>query len=205
MNQSTRIFRHPRRTLASITTATAGSVLASLALLSGGCDNSTGARPIAANTSASAEFVDTDFGFRAMQPANWRSARAEEFAIPGSIVKAWMSNTGSNIVAFLQEAGQPLTAEQLLASSAAAIRQMGGTVTFEEVTKIGATNAMSLKVRVPGTGSAVMPGGSVPTFQHWIAIPKQNRVLVLLATAPEASKSDTVTAFDAMIASVKLD
>jgi len=205
VNRSTRTFRSRRQSLAPVTTAKAGSVLVALALLSGGCDNLNGAPGSIAKASASAEFVDTNFGFRAMPPGNWRPAGAGEIVIPGKIVKAWISNTGSSIVVFLQEAGQPVTAEQLLESSAAAIRQMGGTLTLEKVTKIGAASAMSVTAKLPGTGFAVMPGGSVPTFQHWIAIPKENRVLVLLATAPEASKSETVSVFDAMIASVKLD
>jgi hypothetical protein len=161
-----------------------------MAIMLGGCD---------------AEYADTDFGFRVVPPAGWGSVPASQVQVPGRVVHAWMSETGSNVVAFLQTPAQPATAEELLASSVEGIAQAGGTVISEEMIKIDGTDAVSIEFTAPGTGSALMQGGKVLTFQHCIAIPKQNRWLVLLATAPDSAKNETVTAFSAMIRSLKLD
>jgi hypothetical protein len=117
----------------------------------------------------------------------------------------WTPDSKTTIVAFSQEAGQPVTAKQLLESSAAASKQAGYTVHKEEVVSISGSDAMSMKVSGPGTGAALGGGGTVQTFQHWIAIPKQNRVLVLLLTTPDATKDGHAKVFDAMVQSVKID
>lgn len=98
-----------------------------------------------------------------------------------------------------------MTAKQLLDSSAAAMKSAGCSILKAQVATVGGTPAMSLSLSGPGTGAAFMPGGTVPTFQHWVAIPRQNRVLVLLATAPDATKGEVVKAFDGMVQSVKVE
>src|SRR5262249_53649952 len=100
-------------------------------------------------------------------------------------------------------AGAP-TARQLLESSAAALKSIAD-VNFQQVTKVGGMDAMSLKISGPGTGAAIAPNGPIRTCQHWIAFPKGNRVLVLLLTAPDAKKAEYGPLFEAMVASVTID
>lgn len=151
-----------------------------------------------------AEFVDSDFGFRATPQAGWRVAPSEGYTVPGKIVKAWTSDGTNSIVAFLQDAGQPVPAKAILDSSAAAMKQAGHQVSLEEVTKMAGRDAMSLKLSGAGSGAA-LGNGSIQTYQHWIAIPKQNRVLVLLLTAPDSTKAAAAKDFEAMAQSVKVD
>lgn len=194
-----------RRVFSSIACPAVAALLAGMTLLSGGCEISTRPSPSGSSPAVTTAFVDSAFGFRSIEPPNWPAADAKYFVIPGEIVKAWASSNGSSIVAFHQQASRPVTAQELLASSAEATRQMHGTIISEEIMTIGATEVMSLQVTLPGNGVAVMPGGSVSTYQHWIAVPKENRVLVLLATAPDASKGATTSAFDEMIQSIAFD
>ncbi len=155
-----------------------------------------------ANT-ASAEFIDTDFGFKATTSAAWRAVPATGIQVPGRILKVWTSDGTNSIVAFVQEAGQPVTAKQLLDSSSAAMKQAGHSVTFEQVVKVSGADAMSLKVTGPGSGAAI-GNGTIPTYQHWIAIPKQNRVLVLLLTSPDATKAEPASGFESMVQGITI-
>jgi hypothetical protein len=168
----------------------------------GGSATPTPAAPAVAG--GRAEFVDTDFGFRVTPAMGWRDVPATGIQVPGRVLKVWTTDRVNSIVGFVQEAGQPVTAKQILDSSAAAMKQAGVTVTFEQVVSVGGTEAMSMKVTGPGTGAA-LGGGGTPTYQHWIAIPKQNRVLVMLLTAPDASKGEAAKGFEAMIQGLKID
>ena len=188
----------------SLAVGMAGAMFMAMA----GCDDqgnkpAVPAAPVQASA-APAEFVDTGFGFRATPPSGWRTVPSEGVQVPGKVIKVWTPGNSSTVVAFVQEAGQPVTAKQLLDSSAAAMKASGCRVSLEEVATVSGKDAMSLKVTGPGSGAA-LGNGNIPTYQHWIAIPKQNRVLVLLLTSPDASKSDAATAFEAMVRSVKVD
>lgn len=168
----------------------------------GGSADATPAAPAVAG--GRTEYVDTDFGFRVTPAMGWRDVPATGIQVPGRVLKVWTTDRVNSIVAFVQEAGQPVTAKQILDSSAAAMKQAGVTVTFEQVVPVGGTDAMSMKVTGPGTGAA-LGGGGTPTYQHWIAIPKQNRVLVVLLTAPDSSKGEAAKGFEAMIQGLKID
>ncbi len=175
----------------------AGALALGLLGLFGGCEGrKSGGTPVA--------FIDHDFGFSAAPPAGWRDMPAENMVIGGKIVHAWTPDGASTIVAFIQGPGQPVTARQVLDSSLAAAKQAGWSVGESAVTKVGDHEAMSMKVVAKGTGYAT-GRGDVPTYQHWIAIPKQDRVLVLLLTVPEASKSTEPAAFETMIKSVSVE
>jgi hypothetical protein len=170
----------------------------------GGSATPTPAAPAVAG--GRAEFVDTDFGFRVTPTKGWRDVPATGVQVPGRVLKVWTTDGVNSIVAFVQEAGQPVTAKYLLDSSATSVKQSGYSVTFEQVVQVSGSEAMSMKLTGPGNGAAIGMGiGNTPTYQHWIAIPKQNRVLVLLLTAPDASKGEPAKGFEAMIQSVKLD
>lgn len=181
----------------------AGAVsLAAAAILTsvGGCDTSK------ASASSNTVYVDTDFGFRATPPAGWNTLPAAIIQVPGKVLNAWTPDGATSIVAFTQQAGRPVSAKELLASSAAAMRQAGFKVPLEEVTTIAGKEAMSLQASGPGSGAAIGAGlGSVETYQHWIAIPKQNQVLVLLLTCPDGAKANPTAQFETMLQSLQVD
>lgn len=179
------------------------AIAASLGLITvliGGCEEKASSAQ-----SVKSAFVDNDFGFKLTPQPMWREAPSTSVQVPGKVVKVWFFDNGSNVVAFTQEVAMAVSAEQLLRSSAAAMKAAGCRVSVEQVAKIAGKDAMSLKLSGPGTGVAFVVGGGVTTFQHWIAIPKQNRVLVLLFTAPDASKADAEKSFDAMLQTVVVD
>ena len=183
---------------------------AAAALISGGCDDKKAPQPVsgsapASESAASPGYVDTDFGFRVTPPSGFATSPPAAYKVPGKLLAAWAAGNGANIVAFVQEAGQPVTAKQLLDASAAAMKQAGCRIESEEVTSVSKIDVMSLRLVGPGTGIALGAGGTVQTYQHWIAIPKQNRVLVLIVTSPDASKTAPARAFEGMIAGLKVD
>jgi len=150
------------------------------------------------------DFRDTNFGFTASAPEAWQNVPPTGVNVPGTVLKVWTPGPPASVVAFVQDPGQVITARQLLDSSAAGLKAADCTVTFEQVVKVAGKDAMSLKVTGPGNGAA-LGVGTVPTYQHWVAIPRDKRVLVLLFTAPDASKNDAAGAFETMISSLKVD
>lgn len=162
-----------------------------------GCDSkSTAPAPVA--------FVDHDFGFSAVPPSGWGDMPKEKMIIPDKFVHAWTPDGASNIVAFIQGPAPGVTAQQVLASSLAAAKGSGWAVSESGIVQVAGHDAMSMKVVLKATGYSTAPG-NVPTYQHWIAIPKQDRVLVLLLTVPNASKGDAAEAFETMVKSVTVE
>lgn len=172
----------------------------------GGCDKgeAAGAASASKASTAAPEFVDTDFGFRATPPIDWQVASSQMVAVPGKVVKVWVTQGTRTIVAFTQEPGQPVSAGQLLSATVGPMTKIGCKVSFQSVVKVSGMDAMSVKLTGLGTGAGI-GGGNVQTYQHWIAIPKGNRVLVLLLTAPDATKDGAAKAFEEMVQSVKVD
>lgn len=190
------------------TSARLATILCS-ALLVGlpACEKSTPAPKAAApqpKASPVVEFRDSNFGFGGAVPQSWQIVPSAAVNVPGTVLQAWTPGPPATVVTFVQEAPQLVTAQQLLDSSAAALKGAGCTVTLAEVANVGGKSAMSLKVTGPGNGAA-LGAGTVTTYQHWVAVPRDKRVLVLLFTAPDASKTENAAAFETMTSSLKID
>ncbi|MEK6701667.1 MAG: hypothetical protein AABZ53_05350 [Planctomycetota bacterium] len=170
----------------------------------GGCGKSEAASHAPLAKAAAPEFVDTSFGFRVTPPIDWRVAPPQSIVGLDKVVKVWATKDLSTIVAFTQEPGVPVSAGYLLNATVGPMTQRGFKVSSQGVVNIAGTDAMSVKLSGPGTGIAIGPG-NVRTYQHWIAIPKGNRVLVLMLTTPDATKDENAKAFEEMVQSLKLD
>lgn len=175
-----------------------GLVLLSYGLASAliGCDAGTAALP---------QLVHSDSGFRVTPPAGWREAPANSVTVPGNVLGVW-TPVGSSftIVAFAKEVQTPLTASQVLASCLASAKSAGCTITQQSIANIAGREAVSIEHVGNGTGNAI-GAGTTPTYQHWVIIPKNNQLIVLLATAADASKQTVSDAMDVMVAGASFD
>lgn len=165
---------------------------------------------LACSTGASAQeeeqaYQDDRFDFSATVPAPWAEAPLDGFAVPGTARQAWSGPEGASIVAFVQEPGQAFTPRFLVDESAKAMtRALGATIDEKEVKTIAGKQAMSLLLTAKGTGSALGGGGEVETTQHWIAVPREEDIIVLLLTTPTSRYEGLKPSFQKAIESLEV-
>ncbi|MFO0892018.1 MAG: hypothetical protein U0790_23140 [Isosphaeraceae bacterium] len=128
-------------------------------------------------------YKDDRYHFQISIPGPWKEAPVSNYKVPGTVRAAWAGKGNSSIVAFVQEPGQAFTPRFLLDASAKAMEtQLGAKVLEKEVRKIAGKQAMWLSFEAKGTGGAIVPNGEILTTQHWVAIPRETDIVVLLLT-----------------------
>src|SRR5207237_2576257 len=118
---------------------------------------------------------------------------------------AWTGPGGSSLLVFAQEPGAAVDPRSMLDSSAASQRaNLGVEVLTQEVRTVGKMRAMWLAIKGKGTGGAIDGTGDTETVQHWVAIPREKDVVVLLLTCPAADYERSKASFSAAVESLKL-
>lgn len=138
-------------------------------------------------------------------PQGWQQGDPTKFTLPGDICCAWSPDNVSSIVAFVQKTGKPLNPKVLMDQSAQALQTgVGAQVKTKEVRDFGGKRGFSLVVSAPGNGAALDGKGTVPTTQHWVAIPREQDVIIFLMTTPDEKFDANEQAFQALLTSLKV-
>lgn len=140
-------------------------------------------------------FADDRLGIRMRAPGFWIRANPALLDAPGKILGAWTRDGSATIVLLRWELdpGDPtLLGERL---GAALEEELGAQVQAREVHEMGGLKAVGLVAA--GTGE-----GSRKIQQHWIAIPRERDVVVLLLSTPEVTFVRDERTFEKMLPSV---
>lgn len=133
-------------------------------------------------------YFDSEYRFAVTVGTDWKQAPLDAFTVPGIARAVWSRPGGVSLSFFVQETGAYIDPSNLLAESAKAQEEkLSAAVLEKEIRQIAGRDAMWMLVEGQGTGSAITGNGPVKTTQHWIAIPRENDVLVALLTTPSGS------------------
>ena len=146
------------------------------------------------------KYVDDKYDFSLTVSEPWKNARLQDYTVPGVARTAYAGSEGSSIVVFIQEPGKAFEPRFLVDESAKSIeKNLGATVREKDVRSIAGKKAMWLIVEGNGTGGAIDGKGSVKTTQHWVAIPREKDIIVVLLTSPTAEFDANEKSFDKAI------
>lgn len=154
---------------------------------------------------AARRYVDEDYDFQLSPPPGWSRFDPASLSVPGEICRGWTPDGTTTITAFIQKSDTAFHPRQLLDNSVAALKQSGAVIKEQEVRKLAGMQAMWLIGEGDGTGGALTGKGPVRTYQHWVAIPRERNVLVLLLTGPASGFPAADAAFKTMLDTLHLD
>ena len=146
-----------------------------------------------------------EIGISFAPPQGWQQGDPTKFSLPGDICCAWSPDNVASIVAFVQRPGKPLIPKVLMEQSAQALQSaVGAEVKTKELKDIGGLKGFSLVVTAPGNGAAIDGKGTVPTTQHWVAIPREQDVVLFLMTTPDAKFAENEQVFQGLLSPLKV-
>lgn len=138
-------------------------------------------------------------------PEGWQQGDPTKFSLPGTICCVWSPDNVASIAIFVQKPGKPLTPRGLLETSAKALSGIpGAQIKTKELGTFGGLRGFSLVVTAPGNGAAIDGKGTVLTTQHWIAIPRQQDVVIFLLNSPDASFAQNDQALQTLLSGLKV-
>ena len=153
-------------------------------------------------------YTDDQYGFTVNEPGNWQRGKVEAVRVPGEARMVWSPDGTTTITIFVQKppSGKPVSPWLLLAESEKGLKAALNVTTREsEVRDVGGMKAMWLVVEGAGTGAAIDGKGSVPTIQHWVAVPRaQGDILIFLLITTSGNYSITGPVFVDMLKTVKI-
>ena len=139
-------------------------------------------------------------------PQGWQPVDPNTFTLPGDVCCAWKPGELASIVAFVQKPGRAFLPRVLLDETAKAFRNppLSAQVQREEVVTIGGKRAFSLVITAGGNGAAIDGKGTIPTTQHWVAIPREQDVILFLMTSPADKFEEHEKTFQAVLNSMQV-
>jgi hypothetical protein len=143
-------------------------------------------------------------GFSLSVPNPWARAPFCRYTVPGTLRCAWSARDDSSIVVFLQEPGGAADPRVMLVGNIASYDGLAVKVHAQEVRTVAGMRAMWLVVQGKGTGGTIDGEGPLETVQHWVAIPREQDVVVLLLTCPADDYDEFQKSFGAALQSLKL-
>ncbi len=150
-------------------------------------------------------YSDDRYQFKVAVPGPWEKAALGGYTVPGTARAAWSGKDNASIVAFVQEPGQPLSPRVLLDASAKSTEEkLGAKILEQEVRTVSGKKAMWLSYEGKGTGGAVIGQGDVPTTQHWVAIPREGDIVILLLTCPSKDYKAAKASFERALKSFEV-
>jgi len=150
--------------------------------------------------------MDTSYDFSLSGPDEWKRATdTSSITVPGEVRCVWSPDGTTTLTVFVQKTHRPTNPRTLLTQSVGAIEKgLGATVPSQEVRDVGGMRAMWMIVNGKGTGAALTANGTVPTAQHWVAIPRAQDVIIFLLTAPQDKFGDLDKTFQGALSSLKV-
>ncbi len=138
-------------------------------------------------------------------PQGWAQGDPTKFAVPGTICCVWSPDNASSIAVFVQNSGKPYNPRTLLEQSAEGLQKsLGAEVRKKEIINVGGMTGFSLVVSGKGTGAGIDGKGTVITDQHWVAVPRDKDVVILLMTTADDKFAANEAAFQSMLNSLKI-
>ena len=138
-------------------------------------------------------------------PQGWAQGDPTKFAVPGTICCVWSPDNASSIAVFVQNSGKPYNPRTLLNQSAEGLQKsLGAEVREKNVVNVGGMRGFSLVVSGKGTGAGIDGKGTVITDQHWVAVPRDKDVVILLMTTADDKFATNEAAFQTMLNSLKI-
>ncbi|HEV2844055.1 MAG TPA: hypothetical protein VG477_04345 [Thermoanaerobaculia bacterium] len=139
-------------------------------------------------------------------PQGWQPVDPNSFTLPGDVCCAWKPGELASIVAFVQRPGRAFLPRVLLDETAKAFKNppLSAQVQREEVVTIGGKRAFSLVITAGGNGAAIDGKGAIPTTQHWVAIPREQDVILFLMTTPADKFEENEKTFQAVLNSMQV-
>jgi hypothetical protein len=145
-------------------------------------------------------YTDAALGIKMSAPGYWIRANPALLDVPGRILRAWTRDGAATVVVFQWQTAPPASPALLLDRLAAALEgELGAEVQAREVQEVGGLKAVGLVAT--GTGK---DGDGPRIKQHWVAIPRQRDVVVLLLSTPADSFAADERTFYKMLASVEI-
>lgn len=145
-------------------------------------------------------YTDAALGIKMSAPGYWIRANPALLDVPGRILRAWTRDGTATVVVFQWQTAPPASPALLLDRLAAALEgDLGAEVQAREVQEVGGLRAVGLVAT--GTGK---DGGGPRIQQHWVAIPRQGDIVVLLLSTPVDSFVADERTFGKMLASVEI-
>jgi hypothetical protein len=138
-------------------------------------------------------------------PQGWQQGDPTKFAVPGKICCVWSPDNASSIAVFVQNSGKPYNPRTLLNQSAEGLQKsLGAEVRQKDIVNVGGMRGFSLVVSGKGTGAGIDGKGTIITDQHWVAVPRDKDVVILLMTTADDKFAANEAAFQAMLSSLKI-
>jgi hypothetical protein len=162
--------------------------------------------PAPAAPAADRLYVDEDYNFRLASPSGWPRTNPAALALPGEVIRAW-SPDGTAWVAIyrLVPPSGPVSPRGMTTHNADALKNsLGAEIAVQEVRDLAGMKAMWVIANGKGTGSALDGKGTVPTSQHWVAVPRSDDVLVFLLTAPQSAFGQVDRVFEDMLRTLQV-
>ncbi len=161
--------------------------------------------PSQANPNAGKGVPPEQIGLSFAPPQGWAQGDPTKFAVPGTICCVWSPDNASSIAVFVQNSGKPYNPRTLLNQSADGLQKgLGAEVREKNVIDVGGMRGFSLVVSGNGTGAGIDGKGTVRTDQHWVAIPRDKDVVILLMTSADDKFAANEAAFQTMLSSLKV-
>jgi hypothetical protein len=165
---------------------------------------------IALSTIAAADdakkYVDEKFGFSLTVPQPWVEAPLAQYKVPGTVRAAWSGKDNASLLAFVQEPGQAFSPRFLVDESAKAMREkLGCEIKASDVKTVGGKKAMWLVATGKGSGGALTGQGEVDTTTHWVAVPREKDIVVVLLTCPAADYDKLLPSYEKAIKSLEVN
>ncbi len=139
-------------------------------------------------------------------PQGWLPVDPNTFTLPGDVCCAWKPGELASIVVFQQKPGRAFLPRVLLDETAKAFKNppINAEVQRQEVVTLGGKRAFSLVITAGGNGAAIDGKGTIPTTQHWIAIPREQDVVLFLMTSPADKFTENDATFQAVLNSLQV-
>jgi hypothetical protein len=138
-------------------------------------------------------------------PQGWAQGDPTKFAVPGTICCVFSPDNASSIAVFVQNSGKPYNPRTLLEQSAEGLQKsLGAEVRTKEIVNVGGMKGFSLVVSGKGTGAGIDGKGTIVTDQHWVAVPRDKDVVILLMTSADDKFAANEAAFQTMLSSLKI-
>lgn len=158
-----------------------------------------------ANPNAAKGVPPEQIGLSFAPPQGWAQGDPTKFAVPGTICCVWSPDNASSIAIFVQNSGKPYNPRILLDQSAEGLQKsLGAEVRQKDVVNVGGMRGFSLVVSGKGTGAGIDGKGTIVTDQHWVAIPRDKDVVILLMTSADDKFAANEAAFQTMLGSLKV-
>jgi len=150
-------------------------------------------------------YTDEKFGFSLAVPQPWAEAPLAGYKVPGTVRAAWSGMDNASLLAFMQEPGQAFSPRFLVDESAKAMREkLGCEIKASDVKTIAGKRAMWMVATGKGTGGALDGQGDVQTTTHWVAIPREKDIVIVLLTCPAADYEKLLPSYEQAIKSLEV-